>query len=232
MKIITIKKPVQDEKTPDSELELVQYSIDSGEVNKIIPTWSVQTSVYKQEDGGIQTFLRDLEEAGVGYIFLFSIEAESQALSAGKQDIVYSIQWDYASRVSSLPVITREELDAHNTVFLVKGGATLSYFIQHCEDDDCGMGVFEYNCPYCGSNVQDYDIWHQQDNIVSGQPEDFSCDRCDKPLTVSWDSTDHQFLCRISRLNILPSIESQTGYPDEAKEIRSFVKLTRRVLKK
>jgi hypothetical protein len=30
-------------------------------------------------------------------------------------------------------------------------------YINHCGEDDCGLGTAEYNCPWCGEQVTDYE---------------------------------------------------------------------------
>ena len=58
-----------------------------------------------------------------------------------------------------------------------------AYFIPHC-DDYCGMGRFNYTCPYCNKNVDDYDIWYEQDNINETSGHQILCESCKHNLKI------------------------------------------------
>ena len=70
---------------------------------------------------------------------------------------------------------------------------TKAYFIPHCDNETCDLGTFQYICPHCNKNVIDYEVWWQQDNILTGTSEFFKCEECYEPLTVEWDDEEGEY---------------------------------------
>lgn len=70
---------------------------------------------------------------------------------------------------------------------------TEAYFIPHCDNETCDLGVFQYTCPQCNKTVSDYDVWWKQDDILIGNPETFNCEECSESLTVAWDSEEGEY---------------------------------------
>jgi hypothetical protein len=71
---------------------------------------------------------------------------------------------------------------------------TKAYFIPHCDDEMCDLGIFQYICPHCNKNISDYEVWWEQDNILFGTNYVFKCEHCEKSLTVEWDIEKCQYL--------------------------------------
>ena len=70
---------------------------------------------------------------------------------------------------------------------------TEAYFISHCENEACDLGIFQYTCPHCKKTVSDYKVWWKQDDIWSGKPEVFDCKECGKLLTVKWIKSKFEY---------------------------------------
>ena len=68
-----------------------------------------------------------------------------------------------------------------------------AYFIQHCDNETCDLGAFQYTCPHCNETVSDYEVWWKQDDILTGTPEIFKCEKCSESLTVEWDSEEGEY---------------------------------------
>lgn len=70
---------------------------------------------------------------------------------------------------------------------------TEAYFIQHCDNETCDLGAFQYTCPHCNETVSDYDVWWKQDDILIGTPEVFKCEKCGESLTVEWNGEEGEY---------------------------------------
>ena len=42
---------------------------------------------------------------------------------------------------------------------------TEAYFMSHCDNETCDLGVFQYTCTHCSKVVNDYEVWWKQDDI-------------------------------------------------------------------
>lgn len=69
---------------------------------------------------------------------------------------------------------------------------TQAYFIGHCDEPECDLGAFHSTCPSCGLTDVDYDIWWEQDSIITGTPHIFEC-ACKKEFKVEWDPEEGIF---------------------------------------
>ena len=78
---------------------------------------------------------------------------------------------------------------------------TEANFVQHCDDECCDLGYFQYECPCCGSVINDYVIWWKQFDIHKGIIYDFKCEKCESKLYVMWDEDDFSYY--VSQLNII-----------------------------
>lgn len=67
---------------------------------------------------------------------------------------------------------------------MIKGEA---YFINHCDDENCDLGSFDYVCPSCGKYCVDYDIWWKSDEVYSGKVINFNCLKCKIKLSLNYD---------------------------------------------
>ncbi len=70
---------------------------------------------------------------------------------------------------------------------------TEAYFIQHCDNENCDLGEFQYTCTHCNETIIDYDVWCKQDDIWSGKPETFNCEKCGNSLTVEWNKDEYEY---------------------------------------
>lgn len=70
---------------------------------------------------------------------------------------------------------------------------TEAHFIGHCEDECCGLGQFQYQCPNCDFIGVDYNIWWEQDSIYTGTRLPFKCSNCESQLRVKWNKNVFQY---------------------------------------
>lgn len=75
---------------------------------------------------------------------------------------------------------------------------TDALFISHCDDDNCTLGSFEYECPNCDKIQNDYEIWWKQDDLYDGKIERFTCESCQSILEVFWDRWEYQFTVKVA----------------------------------
>ena len=66
-------------------------------------------------------------------------------------------------------------------------------FIPHCDYNDCDLGTFQYTCPNCNKENNDYDVWWKQDDILTKIVDDFNCEKCNVSLSVEWDKEEVQY---------------------------------------
>lgn len=73
---------------------------------------------------------------------------------------------------------------------------TEAYFIEHCYDELCTLGSFDYKCTECDKYLSDYDIWWKDDSIYMGEIVKFQCEICKEKLMVYWDKENRQYLVK------------------------------------
>jgi hypothetical protein len=73
---------------------------------------------------------------------------------------------------------------------------TEAYFINHCDEPSCCIGSFEYTCPNCKKNKNDYDIFYMQDKIHNGS-HIFKCEECKISLKVEWVDKELNYIVNI-----------------------------------
>lgn len=92
MEIKTVKRPLQDKYTKPEDIEYQEES------------WCVQTSMYREGDGGMKCWfehLNELEKKGCNLVYLYSIIASNQKICNGPdekdeiEDIIYTVRADY-----------------------------------------------------------------------------------------------------------------------------------------
>ena len=66
--------------------------------------------------------------------------------------------------------------------------ATCAYFIEHCDDENCSLGTFEYDCPLCNKHGVDYEVFYEDMEIYRGNVVDFDCEHCKNKLAVEYIS--------------------------------------------
>ena len=69
---------------------------------------------------------------------------------------------------------------------------TNAYFIEHCWEEDCDLGVFETDCPCCNSLINDYDLWWKRYSL----PLYFKCKECGANLIVEFNKNQWKFITR------------------------------------
>lgn len=70
---------------------------------------------------------------------------------------------------------------------------TEAYFIPHCDNETCDLGVFQYTCAHCKETISDYVVWWKQDDILCGIAHNFKCEKCDKELIVEFDKEEYEY---------------------------------------
>lgn len=69
-----------------------------------------------------------------------------------------------------------------------------AYFIQHCDNENCDLGSFQYTCPHCEEVGVCYDTWWEQDDIMDGKPsETIYCSKCEGRIQAFWDKENYIF---------------------------------------
>lgn len=63
----------------------------------------------------------------------------------------------------------------------------------HCDEPTCNLGAFEYECPCCGYNSTDYEVWFAQDKILDGHIKPFLCENCNAELNVEWNKKEYKY---------------------------------------
>ena len=64
----------------------------------------------------------------------------------------------------------------------------LAYFYQHCENEHCDLGTFNYECPICHRKLVNYDMWGKQWDVYDSESGVvFNCDNCGEKLIVSYE---------------------------------------------
>jgi len=61
-----------------------------------------------------------------------------------------------------------------------------AYWISHCDDYVCGLGIFEYTCPSCEKEIGSCDLWWNHEDPVFS----FTCEKCGIKLKTSYDEGD------------------------------------------
>lgn len=79
---------------------------------------------------------------------------------------------------------------------------TEAYFLQHCENEDCDLGSFQYTCPHCNGVSDDYEVWWQEDEIYAGAAHIFKCENCETMLMVEWDKLEYGYYVTLGQNKI------------------------------
>jgi len=64
------------------------------------------------------------------------------------------------------------------------------YFLSHCDEADCGLGTFNYECPHCLVVQVDYNLWFEQDRVYAGEHVCGACPSCSKEIFVELQSLE------------------------------------------
>lgn len=91
MEIKIVKKPLQDEQT----IEDIQYPGEK---------WCVRTSMYRESDGGINLWFKEIERVNPSVIYLYEIKSSVGKISNGNnkdfiEEIIYSVRYDFKKEV-------------------------------------------------------------------------------------------------------------------------------------
>jgi hypothetical protein len=89
MEIKLVKRPLQDENTKPEE---VQYPNEK---------WCVKTSMYREGDGGMKLWFKEIERVNPDVIYLYEIKSWKDKIVNGSnkddwfEDILYSVRYDF-----------------------------------------------------------------------------------------------------------------------------------------
>lgn len=89
MEIKLVKRPLQDELTKPKE---TQYPNEK---------WCVRTSMYREGDGGMNLWFKEIERINPDVIYLYEIKSWKDKIVNGLnkddwfEDIVYSVRYDF-----------------------------------------------------------------------------------------------------------------------------------------
>lgn len=79
---------------------------------------------------------------------------------------------------------------------------TEAYFIEHCDNENCCLGSFNYTCPCCDESIIDYEIWWLDFEIWSGKNHNFNCENCNEKLIVFYDKEEMEYFVRLNQDDI------------------------------
>ena len=100
-----VKKPVQDNETKFEDLEHVENIKEKGKTGKFIPYWSVRSDIYREGDGGLDLWIKEIKRIkkikGVKsiIIYLYKIESWKDKIVNGINendwfdDMLYRVRW-------------------------------------------------------------------------------------------------------------------------------------------
>jgi len=74
MELKIVKHPLQDNNTKLEDLEHVDFVREDNHLKKIVPTWCVKSYIYRESDGGIQLFFKEIEKIKPDIIYLYEIK--------------------------------------------------------------------------------------------------------------------------------------------------------------
>ncbi len=89
MEIKLVKRPLQDEHTKPEE---VQFPNEK---------WCVETSMYREGDGGMKLWFKEIERVNPDVIYLYEIKSWKDKIVNGSnkddwfEDIFYSVRYDF-----------------------------------------------------------------------------------------------------------------------------------------
>jgi hypothetical protein len=89
MELKIVKRPLQDEHT---EPENIQYSGEK---------WCVKTSMYREGDGGMSLWFKEIERVNPEIVYLYSISSFRAKIGNGTnegdsiEDTIYSVRYEF-----------------------------------------------------------------------------------------------------------------------------------------
>ena len=101
MELKIIKKPIQDNNTKTKDLEHVTYITENNQLKQIKPTWCVNTSIYREGDGGMKLWFQEIKKVEPDIIYLYEIKSWKDKIVNGLnkdnwfEDILYSVKYDF-----------------------------------------------------------------------------------------------------------------------------------------
>ena len=101
MEIKIVKRPLQDSNTKLEDLEYVEFITENNQLIKIVPSWCVRNFMYREGDGGMNLWFKELERVKPDVIYLYEIKAWKDKIVNGSnkedwfEDILYSVRADF-----------------------------------------------------------------------------------------------------------------------------------------
>ena len=101
MEIKIVKRPLQDGNTKLEDLEYVEFITENNQLKKIVPSWCVKIFMYREGDGGMNLWFKELERVKPDVVYLYEIKAWKDKIVNGHneedwfEDILYSVRADF-----------------------------------------------------------------------------------------------------------------------------------------
>ena len=73
---------------------------------------------------------------------------------------------------------------------------TIASFTRHCEEPDCGLGTFNYECPICSHEGVDYHLYYEEGSMIDGQVHSFECEKCENRLEAYFNALHFRFMVK------------------------------------
>jgi hypothetical protein len=101
MEIKIVKKPLQNSNTKLEDLEHIEFIMENNQLKEITPNWCVRNFMYREGDGGMKLWFKELKRVNPDIIYLYEIKAWKDKVVNGHnkenwiEDIIYSIRTDF-----------------------------------------------------------------------------------------------------------------------------------------
>jgi len=70
MELKIVKRPLQDSNTKSEDLEFIEHKIENNQLKEIIPSWCVKSSIYREGDGGMNMWFKEIERVKPDVIYM------------------------------------------------------------------------------------------------------------------------------------------------------------------
>jgi SpoVK/Ycf46/Vps4 family AAA+-type ATPase len=97
MELKIVHRPLQDKYTEKENLEYAYFVTEDNQLKEIIPHWRVKSYFYRERDGGIQLWLKEIERVKPDIIYLYEIKSwNDKGLSEENwfEDTIHCIKCD------------------------------------------------------------------------------------------------------------------------------------------
>lgn len=98
MEIKIVKRPLQNGSTKLDDLEYIEYITENNQLKKIIPNWCVRNFMYREGDGGMNLWFKELGRVKPDVVYLYEISAWKDIFVNGHnkddwfEDIIYRVR--------------------------------------------------------------------------------------------------------------------------------------------